>query len=98
MHLVVAVKLGYALESHYFGYLSVGVHVVKAIAMLFHGDEQLTVGKSSGAVEVFLVAGHCVGIGYDLVHASVFVSEHPFHLLVGQSRSDVDSPIAEFQE
>ena len=94
----VAIEFGYALKTYHLGYLGVGMHIVETVLMVLHRGEQLAVGKASGAVEVSLVICHGIGIGQNLVHTTVLISEHTFHLFVTQLGSDIHSPVAELQE
>ena len=94
----VAAEFGNALKSDHLWYLCVGMHVVEAVLMVLHRSEQLTVSETSGTVEIALVASHGIGIGNHLIHASVLISQHTFHLFVAQFRRDIDSPVAELQE
>ena len=56
------------------------------------------VREAPGHVEVFLLLGDGVGIGQHLVHASVLIAQHLFHLGVAEVGRQVDGPVAEAQE
>ena len=94
----IAVEFGYTLKAYHLGYLCVGMHIVETVLVVFHGSEQLSVGKTSGAVEIASVASHGVCVGYHFVHASVLIAEHAFHLFVAKFGSDIHCPVAELDE
>ena len=55
-------------------------------------------GEASCHIKVFPLFGDGEGVGKHLVHASMLIAEHSFHLLVGQPGNQVDGPVAEAQE
>ena len=88
-----------ALEPHYLGHLRVGVHVVQTVHALHHRSEQPTMRETLGHVEILLLtARDAVGIVQHLVHATVLIAQHAFHLLVAEACRQVDGPVAEAQE
>ena len=94
----VVVEFGYTLKTYHLWYLCIGMHIVETVLMVLHRGEQLSVGKAAGAVEITSVAGHGVCICYHLVHTSVLIAEHTFHLFVAKLRCDIHCPVAELQE
>ena len=96
--LVVAVEFGYALEAYHFRYLSVGMHIVKAVLMVFHRRKQLSVGEAASAVQIASVMRHGVCVSYHFVHTPMFIAEHELHLFVAESGCYVHRPVAELQE
>ena len=82
--LFITTEFGNALESNHLWYLCVGMHVVETVLMVLHWSEQLTVSETSGAVEIALVASHGIGISNHLIHTSVLIAQHTFHLFVAQ--------------
>ena len=87
-----------ALKAYHFRYLSIGVQIIKAVLPLRQRCEQPLMRETAGAFKIFPVTCHSICIGNDFVHTAMFVAKHLFHLLIGKFRSDIDSPIAEFQE
>ena len=88
----------YTFKTHHFGHLGIGMHVVQYIDPLRHRCEESSVGKTFGADDVFRVMCDGEGIGDHLIHSAVLIVEHPLHLLVCQTRREVDGPVDKAQK
>ena len=72
--------------------------IVQAVLVTGERLHYLLVRKTFGDREILGVTGHGIGVGKHLVHASVLVAHHLFHLRIRQVRSDTDGPVAEAEE
>src|SRR5208282_2012816 len=89
----VAGKRGDALETGDLRDLRVGVQTGEAVLLVHERAKNGLMAKPARKLEILLIAGDCIEVRQDFIHAAVLGVEHLLHLLVRETSNDAVTPI-----
>ena len=93
----VAGKRGDPLETGDLRDLRIGVQTGEAVLLIHERVKNGFMAKPARKLEILLIAGDCIEVRQDFIHAAVLSIEHLLHLLIRKTCDDAVTPVSQLE-